>query len=159
MLPDNYLHCKGHLDSLLKRLRKNPKLLEEYDSIIKNQLKEGIVERVDENSGDAGKLHYSPHREVIREDKSTTKVRVVYDLSAKMKNCPSINECLEIGNCMLPKIFEVIVRFRSDIALTSDIKSAFLQIRVNEADRDFLRFLWIDDVRKEDPKTILLRFT
>ena len=51
------------------------------------------------------------------------------------------------------------VRFRCyKYALTSDIKSAFLNIRVNELDHDFLRFLWIDDIYKENPEIVSSRF-
>ena len=43
------------------------------------------------------------------------------------------------------------------IAITGDMKQAFLQIRIREDDRDVLRFHWIED---ENPnKIITLRFT
>ena len=61
---------------------------------------------------------------------------------------------------MLQKIFDVLVRCRSyAYAVTSDIQSAFLNIRVNENDRDYLRFLWIDDIHRADPLIIMKRFT
>ena len=108
---------------------------------------------------EVGRVHYIPHREVIR-DRETTRVRIVYDASAKVKNGISLNDCLETGPCLLPKIFEILVRFRCfKYALTSDIKSAFLNIRVNERDRDFLRFLWISDIHESDPAIIIKRFT
>lgn len=160
ILPDNYLLCKGRLTSLLKRLKNDPELFKKYDDIIHKQEEEGIVENVNNKIYDAGRVHYIPHREVIRPDKDTTKVRIVYDASAKVKNGLSLNECLEAGPSMLPKIFEILVRFRCFLyAITSDIKSAFLNIRVDESDRDFLRFLWVDDIEKEEPKIILKRFT
>ena len=40
----------------------------------------------------------------------------------------------------------------------SDIQSAFLNIHIAEKDRDFLRFLWIDDIDKENPKLVVKRF-
>ena len=160
VLPDNYLLCKGRLKSLLKRLKNDPELFKQYDDIIRKQEEEGIVENVNNKIYNAGCVHYIPHREVIRPDKETSKVRIVYDASARVKNGLSLNECLEAGPSMLPKIFDVLVRFRCFLyAVTSDIKSAFLNIRVDESDRDFLRFLWIDDIHKEDPEIILKRFT
>ena len=42
--------------------------------------------------------------------------------------------------------------------MISDIKSAFLNVRVNQKDRDFLRFLWIDDIHKENPEVVAYRF-
>ena len=39
----------------------------------------------------------------------------------------------------------------------ADIKKAFLQIKINEADREFLRFLWFDDVNKPNADIIQMR--
>ena len=43
------------------------------------------------------------------------------------------------------------------VALTGDLKQAFLQIRINKDDRDSLRFHWIKD--REILETVVLRFT
>ena len=73
-------------------------------------------------------------------------MRIVYDASAKRFG-PSLNDCLDMGLCMLPKILDILVRFRGyKVGMTSDIKSAFLNIRVEEKDRDYMRFLWVDDI-------------
>ena len=90
------------------------------------------MERVEDTYHEPGKVHYIPHREVSREESSTTKLRIVCDASARIKK----------GPCMLPNIFDIIIRFRCfKYAVTSDIKSAFLNIRVSDIDRDCLRFL------------------
>ena len=44
------------------------------------------------------------------------------------------------------------------IAITADNEKAFLQIGIKETDRDYLRFLWVDDILKENPKIIRNRF-
>ena len=49
-LPDNFELCHKWLDSLLRRLRQNPQLLTEYDSVIRDQLSRGIVEVIDDPS-------------------------------------------------------------------------------------------------------------
>ena len=62
--------------------------------------------------------------------------------SSANKNGPYLNEFLKAGPCLLPKILDILVRFRAyKYGLTSDIKAAFLNIRDVEEDRDFLRFL------------------
>ena len=62
----------------------NQKFLREYDAVIKDQMTKGVVEIVDkEDVGELGKVHYIPHRAVIRCDKVTIKLRIVYDASAK----------------------------------------------------------------------------
>ena len=81
-LPDNYDIC-------MKRLSQNPEQLRLYDSIIQEQLQQGVVEIVRETAKyESG---YLPHRGVFRHDKQTTKLRVVYDASAKTDG-PSLND-------------------------------------------------------------------
>ena len=46
-LPDNYENSVARLSSQLKRLRRDPEALREYNSIIEEQLRSGIIERVD----------------------------------------------------------------------------------------------------------------
>lgn len=43
-LPDNYLLCKKWMSGLLKRLRQNPTLFAEYNTVIRDQLEKGIIE-------------------------------------------------------------------------------------------------------------------
>ena len=74
-LPDNHDFCKRRLGSLLKRLGQNPELLRHYDSIIQDQLRQGIVEVVREPAKcESGRVHYLPHHGVFRHDKQTTKL-------------------------------------------------------------------------------------
>ena len=56
-------------------------MLENYDAIIKDQLAQGIVERVQEEP--KGKEFYIPHKAVVRESAESTKIRIVYDASAR----------------------------------------------------------------------------
>jgi hypothetical protein len=47
--------------SLLQRLQRDPEVLKEYDTVIKDQLNRGIVEIVDKKDvGEMGKVHYMP---------------------------------------------------------------------------------------------------
>ena len=54
------------------------------------------------------------------------------------------------------------MRFQTKrIALTADNKKAFLQVGLNEADRDVTRFKWVKDIKKQPVATKLqvYRFT
>ena len=82
----------------------------------------------------------------------------MFDASAKTVG-PSLNECLHKGPQLTPFIFDILLRFRTyPVALTADIEKAFLQIAVTESDRNYLRFLWFDDVFKDEPVITRNRF-
>ena len=110
-LPDNYESSKRRLSALVHRLQQKPDVLKSYDDVIKNQLESGIIEKVNnEESVASGKVHYLPNREVIRLDKETTKLRVVFDASAKSTG-PSLNDCLYVGPPMSPLLYNILLRF------------------------------------------------
>ena len=105
-----------------------------------------------------GREFYIPHKAVIRPEAESTKIRVVYDASAKAHNgVPSLNECLHPGPPLQNKLWDVLVRGRfHPVALTGDLQKAFLQVRIRENDRDALRFHWRKDQQSE---LETLRFT
>ena len=143
------------LQSLERRLqRKN--LTEDYNTVIEQQKQQGIVEPASNEA--IGKEFYLPHKEVVRESAQSTKLRVVYDASAKPSpESPSLNDCLYAGPPLQNKLWQILVRARSfPVVITGDIQKAFLQIRVKECERDALRFHW-----RADPldNVQVLRFT
>ena len=76
---------------------------------------------------------------------------MVYDASSKMTGEISLNECLNSGPSLTTKIFEILMRFRSqNIAIISDIEKAFLQIYLNDSQRDLVRFLWFENMNEID---------
>ena len=86
---------------------------------------------------------YLPHRPVLKPDSVSTKIRPVFDASASGSNSVSLNECLYVGPNLLTDLVAILIRFRRwPVAVSGDIKKAFLQIEVNESDRDVHRFLW-----------------
>ncbi|GBL74022.1 hypothetical protein AVEN_230937-1 [Araneus ventricosus] len=66
-----------------------------YEAVFHSWLDEDIIEEVQKNA-DMKNEHYLPHHPVYK-DNSTTKIRPVFDGSAKEKNSSSINECLQKG--------------------------------------------------------------
>ena len=158
-LPDNYNLCHKRLYGLLRRLKQNPAILHEYNAIIHDQLEKGIVEVVEELDDTPKMTHYLPHHAVIRQDKKTMKVRIVYDASARSSG-PSLNDCLHTGPKFNQRILEILLRFRTyPIALVADIEKAFLMISVAPKDRDVLRFLWLRNAFQDEIEIVKLRFT
>ena len=79
---------------------------------------------------------YMPHREVIKESKSTTKLRVVCQANAKLAGEVTLNEMLYKGPCLTPLLYDMLLRFWTfPVALTAEIEKAYLQIGVAEKQR------------------------
>ena len=94
-LPSNKTGSLKRLDNLVKKLEKQ-NIIEQYDKIIKDQIDEGIVEKAEKDA--EHKEFYLPHKAVIRESAETTKLRIVYDASARQdESSPSLKKCLETG--------------------------------------------------------------
>lgn len=156
-LPSNERGSRARLTKLVQRLERKPDLLKQYQEIIEDQERQGIIEKAPQESEQ--KIFYIPHKPVVKESAETTKVRIVYDASARETDeSPSLNDCLETGPPLQNLIWDILVRNRfKPIALSADLKQAFLQVRIREEDRDVLRFHWIDD---ESPSGVAVyRFT
>ena len=156
-LPTYRTLAVARLHSTTRRLEKLQKL-EEYHEVMEAQIKDGILELIpEEPSGEI--IHYVPHQPVIREDAESTKMRIVYDCSAR--SCPedpSLNDCLEKGPPLQPLILDILLRNRMlPLCITGDIKKAFLQIKLDPADRDAQRLFWYNNL--EERKMVAYRFT
>ena len=156
---DHFILCESRLQRLWTRLQDNIHFLKEYDDTFQKQLQDNIIEKVDDTENKEH-CHFLPHHGVIREDKETTKLRIVFDGSAKSEaDHFSLNDCLEKGPNLTLNIFDILVKFRTyPIGMVADIEKAFHQISITPEDRDMLRFLWLDDVTKPKPQIVTFRF-
>ncbi|EYC39640.1 hypothetical protein Y032_0647g1093 [Ancylostoma ceylanicum] len=141
-LPSNKAIALKRLESVMKMLKSDKKLLEDYDNTFKMQLDKHIIEEIPEGQRiEKGVVHYIPHQPVITPQKETTKLRIVFDASSHFKDCPSLNDVLHQGPLILPELYAMLIRFRMpQYVVTSDVEKAFLQVHLHELDRDATRF-------------------
>ena len=159
----NYNLCYNRLKSMHFQLSKTPDILRELENIIQEQLAAGIIENIPNQSSEElndEDVHYLPHHGVIRKNRETTKLRIVYDGSAKSPGQQlSLNDCLPTGPNYIPQLADVLMRFRwNRIAITADIEKAFLMIGIQENQRNMLWFLWLKDPYVVNSEVIQLRF-
>ena len=151
-LNDNYELSRKRLYSNWNKLKNNESLLKNYNEIFEQQLKDGIIEKAGHEK--PNEVHYLPHHGVENKSSTTTKLRIVFDASAKTHGSPSLNQSLHTGPSLTPSLFGVLLRFRAhNVALTGDIEKAFHQISIHPDDRDYMRFLWFKDPFKLDKET------
>ena len=148
-LLDNRRSAESRLNGLCMKLRRDPSLLVGYQCALNEFERLEFVEPVATSDVSSCPVFYLPHRPVVRESSSTTKIRPVFDASARDRNGLSLIDCLNAGPSLLPSMVDVLLRFRRHaVALTADISKAFLQIRIREEDRDAHRYLTYDDEGK-----------
>ncbi|XP_026321596.1 uncharacterized protein LOC113231484 [Hyposmocoma kahamanoa] len=130
---------------LTAQMKKPPRSLQKsYRSNFQLELLKCLIQppRCDDEIG-----HYLPHHMVKREEK---RGRIVYDALAKCSGYRSLNECLYGGASMIEDLTALLLKFRLDqISMVADVEKAFLQIGLQEEDRDVTRFLWVKDFSNE----------
>ena len=99
ILVNNKTLALKRADNLKRRLGKDPALEREYNAVISEMEKNNIIHEVPAHDIDNTDypVYYLPHRPVIRDSSLTTKIRPVFDASAKIHNGLSLNNCMEAG--------------------------------------------------------------
>ncbi|GFX63419.1 DUF1758 domain-containing protein [Trichonephila clavipes] len=149
-LQNNKTVARKRFEGLVRRFKCDHELFYEYKDVIDDYVREGIVERTSCDSLLDSQGFYLPHHAVIRSDKTTSRIRIVFNGSAHEDGQSSLNQSLYTGPNLHPNILELLLCFRkSPVAFTADVKSAFLQIELDFRDRDFTRFFWTDNLNNE----------
>ncbi|XP_049316212.1 uncharacterized protein LOC109579356 [Bactrocera dorsalis] len=130
----------ARLISMENKFKSNSKLKEEYSKFIKEYIDLGHMRKVDDNQ--RGK-YYLPHQAVIRENNITTKLRVVFDASAKTSNGRSLNDIMCTGPKLQRDIFDIILKWRLwEVVITADVEKMFRQIKIAKKDQEYHRIVW-----------------
>ena len=128
-----------------RRLSKDPKHLDKYNEVLAEYLSLGHMEKVPANelNKKTDAVFYMPHHGVIKECSTTTKLRVVFDCSAKTSTGVSLNDTLMIGPTIQEDLFSILVRARRhQIMFSADCEKMYRQILIHPKDADYQRILW-----------------
>ncbi|XP_055614881.1 uncharacterized protein LOC129761192 [Toxorhynchites rutilus septentrionalis] len=130
---------------LERRFKRDEALRERYSDSIREYLNNGhiaLVEEAEESSKEQ-LVCYLPHHPVVKESSTTTKIRPVFDGSAKTTNNYSLNDGLMTGSVIQDHLIDLILRFRKHkVALVADIEKMYLQVKVHSDDCQFQRIRW-----------------
>lgn len=142
-LGDNRRTAIRRLRMLEGRLGRNPQLAQLYTAFIDEYLALGHMKQVFDYQSPPSPCYHMPHHAVIREDSTTTKLRVVFDASCKTADGPSLNDALLVGPTVQQDIRSIIMRSRiRRVMIIADAKQMYRQILVDERDTPLQRIVW-----------------
>lgn len=128
---------------LERKFTKNPKLKKMYTDFINEYKELGHMTKIDPLKDPAQSSYYIPHLGVLRDNRLTTKLRVVFDASAKTTTGVSLNDLLHVGPIIQDDLFTLLVRFRENsIAIAGDVTKMYRMVWIHQDDRKYQRILW-----------------
>ncbi|XP_025829218.1 uncharacterized protein LOC112904129 [Agrilus planipennis] len=128
---------------LERKLHKNPDLFAEYSRFLEEYESLNHMTKIDFDSINPNKSYFLPHHAVMKESSTTTKLRVVFDGSAKTTSGHSLNDILMVGPNVQEDLLSILIRFRKhSIVLTGDIEKMYRQVLVQEDQRNLQIILW-----------------
>ena len=129
--------------NLENKLKRDNLLKVRYSDFVIEFSKLGHLEKVPDGELDNVNHYYMSHHCVLKDASTTTKLRVVFDASAKATTGLSLNDCLMVGPKLQDDIFSILIRFRFfKVALSADVAKMYRQFGLDPRDRDFMRLLW-----------------
>ncbi len=129
--------------NLERKLHSEPGLHGRYSQFVQQLLELDHLELVPASERDAQSHFYLPHHCVMKVDSSTTKLRVMFDASAKSTSGFSLNDCLMVGPKLQDNLFDTLVRLRFfKVTMSADVAKMDRQLELDHKGRDYHRLLW-----------------
>ncbi|XP_018302674.1 uncharacterized protein [Mycetomoellerius zeteki] len=129
-----------------RRLNRDPHLKIQYSEFMNEYLALGHMKLIDEQSDHCSESFYLPHHCVFKAIQGSSKIRVVFDASAKSSTGVSLNEALMVGPTVQQDLFSILLRFRTfRFVLTADIIKMYRQVMVHPSQTRYQRILWRND--------------
>ncbi|XP_035787831.1 uncharacterized protein LOC118468171 [Anopheles albimanus] len=155
-LGDSYQHGVRRLLALERKLASHSKTYDDYRAFMREYVELGHMVSVAPE--DAKRVRYViPHSCVVKPGSSTTKLRVVFDASAKSTTGVSLNDLQTIGPVLQPDLLRIWLDFRlHTVVATADIAKMYRQIWVSDEDTWMQCILWRDH-RTQPMQTYRLR--
>ena len=85
-LKNNYEMALTRLKSTERKLDKNPEVNQLYGRTIEKYLEKGYINEIKDEEPESAYNWYLPHFPIVKLDRATTNVRIVFDAAAKFKN-------------------------------------------------------------------------
>nr|XP_033189843.1 uncharacterized protein LOC117156692 [Bombus vancouverensis nearcticus]XP_033191415.1 uncharacterized protein LOC117157482 [Bombus vancouverensis nearcticus] len=145
-LGDTYQLALKRFLSLEHSLQQRPTLKTQYHEFLREYETLGHMSELPNDSRDGC---YLPHHPVLKSDSVTTKVRVIFDASARSSAENSLNELFMVGPTIQDDLCSLLLRFRTyKYVLAADIAKVYRQINMHPNDRPYQKILWREDINE-----------
>lgn len=143
--------AKRRFYSLERKFNKNKDFKKMYTEFLEDYKKLGQMREVElGNTGSNDVCYYLPHHGVYREESKSTKLRVVFDGSARTTSGVSLNDLQMKGPVIQDDLWAILLRFRQHAyVVTADIAKMYNQVRVAPEQCRLQRILWRDKPEQE----------
>jgi len=149
-LGSNLNNAVARFKGLERRFLRDSTYYNEYKKFIDEYESLGHMTEIKNIDTSFNFCYYLPHHGVIKEDSTTTKLRVVFDASCKSETGLSLNDTFLIGPTVQTELYDLIIKFLTKpIAMKADIAKMYRQITVNESHRNYQRIIWRDNPEQE----------
>ncbi|XP_075151078.1 uncharacterized protein LOC142225184 [Haematobia irritans] len=126
-----------------KKLARTPDIKAEYDAAIREYLQLGHMRKVDPQNIYKTPHYYLPHHAVIKPDRTTTKLRVVFNASSPTSNKKSLNDILHTGPILQQDLVLQILKWRFfKYVFNADVTKMYRQILIDPNQASFQRILF-----------------
>ncbi|XP_062541010.1 uncharacterized protein LOC134209042 [Armigeres subalbatus] len=133
MLGESYTSAVRRLEGLERKLERNELLKERYHTFMSEFVNLGHMREISLDEEASSVAYFLP---VVKEASMTTKVRGVFDASAKTSTGYSLNDGLLIGPVLQDELYLIILRFRRyKVVLLADIEKMYRMVRIHPDDQ------------------------
>ena len=136
-LPNNYPQVRKKLETIERRLMKHPENAASYDKQIKEMEEMQFARKLTPKEIEEwkGPVHYVAHHAVLRPEKKSTPVRIVFNSSASYAG-HTLNDYWYKGPDLLNNLFGVVIPFHKNlVAICSHIAKMYHMIEIPDNNR------------------------
>lgn len=145
-LGNSFACALRQLRSLKQRFQNDSKLRTEYTACIQELVDAKHLVPVPDSQNYNEEFYYLPHHSVIKESSNTTKMRIVFNASAKTTSGLSFNDIVHVGPTIQTSTFNLHIKFRlHEVVLTGDIEKMYRMVKVRPEDQRYQRILWYQE--------------
>ncbi|XP_075150815.1 uncharacterized protein LOC142224922 [Haematobia irritans] len=132
-----------------KMLNAKPDIKHQYDQVILEYLDLGYIRKIHHSEIQKRPNYYLPHHAVIKPDRVTTKLRIVFNASSPTSNKKSLNDILYPGPILQQDLVLQTLKWRLfKYVYNADITKMYRQILVDPSQTQYQRILFRKSPKK-----------